>query len=146
MSIRWSNSDQRTNLVNEAACLFEAKGDDRGLGRGVFRVHRGLILPMVHEKVELAESGVVGHGYQGSDSFVDQYASFAKEKLNQFFPAIVPSESELIVHYDFNGNVIWRNDARLFDFLKAFGLSCWGLYCFRRYRIAKREQRMMHAM
>ncbi len=122
--------------------LFEAM-DEKRMRRGVFHVEKVLIIPLQHQFVRIAEYGLVGRGYWGSNSFVDQYASFAKDKLNQLFPAIVPSDSDQMVLYDFDGNVIWRNDARLFDFLKAFGLSCWGLYCFRKYRVARREQRML---
>ncbi len=114
-------------------------------GDGVFHMTRGFIIPPVHFSVAFVGNGLEGRGLMRPDSSLDRYSTIAIEKLSEWMPSIVPPANEVHVIYDFDGNVIWRNDARLFDFLKAFGLSCWGLYCFRKYRIAKREQKLLAA-
>lgn len=132
--------------VLRPADSFLAAVDQTTDGAGVFHVTRGIIVPLVHYRVAFVGNGLEGRGLMRPDSSFDRYSAFAIEKFSEWMPSTVPPANEVHVIYDLDGNVIWRNDARLFDFLKAFGLSCWGLYCFRRYRIAKREQRMMQAV
>ncbi len=125
---------------------FSARYDADHGGSGIYHVQKGLIVPPVHGRVAISESGLAGYGLVRSDSLYDRYLSWSQKKLNELMPSMVPAPREVFVVYDDNGNVIWRNDMRLISILKALGLSCWGLYSFRKYRVARRaQQKMMHA-
>lgn len=125
---------------------FAAIHHDTGGASGVFHVDKGIIVPLIHKNVLSTESGLVGKGVlQSTNSRVDRFLSSVRQKSHELVPSLMPKELDVEIIYDFNGNVIWRNDARLFDFLKAFALCGGGLYCFRRYHVAKREQRMLKA-
>lgn len=135
----------RSHLVEvlRPADRFLVARDRTTDGEAVFDLTRGIIIPPVHFEVAFVGNGLEGRGLMRPNSSFERYSTLAIEKLSEWMPSMVPPANEVHVIYDLDGNVIWRNDARLFDFLKAFGLSCWGFYFIRKYRVATREQRML---
>ena len=104
---------------------------------GVYHAEKGYIVPPVYNQVGVAESGIVTTGRPRSTSSLDNYFSFSHKTLHKLAPSIVPSDEDVCVVYDFDGNLVWRNDTRLNDILKALGLSCWGFYFLRKARTAR---------
>lgn len=117
----------------------------RASGSGVYDVQRGEIVPAMHNAVWETRCGFRCLGLQARNSPLEQYSAWFTKQLNNLMPSLITDADDVEIFYDFNGNIIWRSDARFGDLIKAFGLSCWGLYCLRRYRVARREQRMLQA-
>ncbi len=112
---------------------------DDGRGSGVYDINHGLILAHRHGRVQLTEFGFRGTGIAQSDAAFDQSLVWSHDHLHKLLPSLVPDRMEFEVLYDFDGNVLWRNDTRLGDFLKAIGLLCYGVYCARKSRVAARK-------
>jgi hypothetical protein len=126
-----------SDFDNTCRNRFLAADDGRGIG--VYDMNRGLILAHRHERVWLTEFGFRGVGIAQSDAAFDQSLAWSHDHLHMLLPSLVPDSKEFEVLYDFDGNVLWRNDTRLGDLLKAIGLLCYSVYCARKARIAARK-------
>lgn len=113
---------------------FLAISDKKGYG--VYDVNRGQIVAPGHSKILVTEFGFLGRGIARSESAFDQSLVWSHRQMHEILPSLVPHLSNVEVFYDFDGNVLWRNDWRLSDILKAVGFLCYGLYTARKsYRV-----------
>lgn len=130
------DSSQALQRVTADKCCLAMDADSR---RGVFSGNHGLIVPMLHNGIRVTENGFVGDIDHGRGiAILEDHLPWLGGWLSDVFPE---SDEGTLVHYDFEGNTIWRSDQRSYDVMKAWCFLAVGIFSAWRWRRTRASER-----